>query len=158
MTETARAIWMHELPETPFPYSERLLCYDNSNLFAPPASGSHPSHGMLVVPCSMGSMAKMAHGIGDSLLLRAADVCLKERRSLILAPRETPLSLIHIENMKKLTCAGAIIAPPVLSFYNHETTLEQIAREFAYHLIELLGYPSPRTEWKGGEKTHPKNR
>lgn len=146
-TETARRVWVHELPGVAFPHDPRIEYYENGDFFAPPASGSHPTRGMVVVPCSMGSLAKMAHGVADSLLLRAVDVTLKERRPLLVAPREAPLSIIHLENMATLARAGAAIVPPMLTFYHGALDARVQATYFAYHLLQLLGADTPRPQW-----------
>ena len=106
---------------------------------APFASGSAGWHAMVVVPCSMGTAARIAHGISDTLLTRAADVMLKERRSLIVVPRETPLSAIHLENLAALARAGALILPAMPSFYGRPTTLEQAIDTVIARILDHLG-------------------
>ncbi len=109
------------------------------NLAAPIASGSFRTEGMIVVPCSMRSLAAMAHGLGDNLLTRAADVVLKERRRLVVAPREAPLHEGHIEAMLRLARLGAVIAPPVPPFYTKPATMEDMVREIAARLVNWAG-------------------
>ncbi len=117
---------------------------------APIASGSFKSHAMLVVPCAMRTLAALAHGLGDNLLTRAADVMLKERRRLILVAREAPLSLAHLRNMTALTEMGAIIYPPVPAFYQHPQTVEDMARHTVARLLDLLELPHAlATPWAG---------
>lgn len=111
----------------------------DGDLFAPIASGSFLVDAMVVVPCSMKSLAAIASGHADSLLLRAADVCLKERRRLVLCARETPLSEIHLENMLRATRAGAIVMPPVVSMYARPARIEDVVDQIAGKLLDLLG-------------------
>jgi 4-hydroxy-3-polyprenylbenzoate decarboxylase len=105
---------------------EQLFVYSNQDWFSPIASGSNVSDVMIVCPCSMASLGKISGGIGDDLLIRAADVIMKERKNLILVPRETPLSAIHLENMLKLAKLGVSILPPVPAFYNHPKSIDDI--------------------------------
>ncbi len=107
------------------------------------ASGSYPSSGMVVLPCSMGTLAGIAHGMASNLIERAADVCLKERRSLILCVRETPFNLIHIRNMQAAAEAGATIFPVIPAFYNHPSGTEEMARNFGHRVLAHLGLPQP---------------
>jgi 4-hydroxy-3-polyprenylbenzoate decarboxylase len=106
---------------------------------APFASGSAGWHAMVVIPCSMSTVAKVAHGISDTLLTRAADVMLKERRPLILVPRETPLSLVHLENLTQVTRAGATVLPAMPSFYAKPTTLEELVDTVVGRALDHLG-------------------
>jgi 4-hydroxy-3-polyprenylbenzoate decarboxylase len=106
---------------------------------APFASGSNPPDAMVVIPCTMGTMGRIAHGYSEDVLLRAADVTLKEKRKLILVPRETPLSLIHVKNMELLLLAGAIILPANPSFYSGAKTLQQIADTVVARVLDHLG-------------------
>ncbi|MEN2257557.1 UbiX family flavin prenyltransferase [Paraclostridium benzoelyticum] len=100
--------------------------YENYDLAAPIASGSFKTDGMIIVPCSMKTLASVAHGFSESLLTRCADVCIKDRRKLVLLPRETPLSSIHLENMLKLSNIGVTIMPPTPGFYNHPQDISDI--------------------------------
>lgn len=113
--------------------------YDNRNIGAAPASGSCPMDGMIVVPCSMKTLAGIHSGYSDSLLLRAADVTLKERRKLVLVARECPLSNIHLRNMYEVSQAGAVILPPVLSYYNHPQSVEDMTRHVAGKILDQFG-------------------
>ncbi len=124
--------------------------YDNSDLFAPIASGSFRTDAMVVIPCTMKTLGGIASGYSDNLLLRSADVCLKERRRLILVARETPLSLIHIENMAKVTRAGAVVLPPVLSFYSKPKKVEDMVNYIIGKVLDVLEIENKLYErWKG---------
>ncbi|MDR1999950.1 MAG: UbiX family flavin prenyltransferase, partial [Zoogloeaceae bacterium] len=104
----------------------QLAVFGLQDWFAPPASGSNPPDAYVICPCSMGTLAKVATGLADDLIARAADVVLKEGRKLILVPRETPLSAIHLENMLRLSRAGAIILPPAPGFYHHPQSVNDL--------------------------------
>jgi len=109
------------------------------------ASGSYPSDGMIILPCSMGTLGGIAHGLAQNLIERAADVCLKERRPLILCVRETPLNLIHIRNMASATEAGATIFPVIPTFYNHPQTVDDIASNYVARVLQHIGLRQPNT-------------
>ena len=114
------------------------------------ASGSYPADSMIVIPCSVGTLARCANGIASHLIERAADVCLKEKRSLLLCVRETPLNKIHIRNMYRAADAGATIFPLIPAYYFRPTTLDQMAQEFANRVLAHLGLPQPGAyRWKG---------
>jgi 4-hydroxy-3-polyprenylbenzoate decarboxylase len=122
----------------------------NADIGANVASGSYPADAMIVIPCSVGTLARIANGIASHLLERAADVCLKEKRPLVLCVRETPLNKIHIRNMYRAADAGATIFPLIPAFYYRPTSLDDIAREFAYRVLAHLGLPQPEAfHWKG---------
>ena len=123
------------------------------NLAAPIASGSFRTDGMIVVPCSMRSLAAMAHGFGDNLLTRAADVALKERRRLVIAPREAPLHEGHLTSMLALARMGAIIAPPMPPFYAAVLTVDDMVREIAARLVDWAGVDpgDAMTRWRGAK-------
>jgi flavin prenyltransferase len=122
----------------------------NADIGANIASGSYPTDAMVVIPCSMGTLARIANGIAAHLIERAADVCLKEKRSLVLCVRETPLNKIHIRNMYRAADAGATLFPLIPAFYFRPTSLDAIAREFAYRVLSHLGLPQPDAyRWKG---------
>ena len=125
-------------------------CYANADIGAKIASGSYPSDGMIIIPSSTKTLAEIASGIGDSLIARAADVVLKERRKLIICLRETPFNLIHIDNMKKATLAGAIIMPPVPAFYHKPQTLDDIIDDFVYRTLDVFGlHLDNMKQWQG---------
>lgn len=112
--------------------------YDNKDLFAPIASGSFKIKGMVVIPCSMKTLAGVANGYSDNLLLRVADVCLKERRRMILVAREMPLSQIHVENMERVSRAGGIILPPVLTFYSKPKNINDMVNHVIGKVLDML--------------------
>lgn len=124
------------------------MVYDNTNIGAGPASGTFRTMGMVIVPCSMKTLAGIVSGYSDSLLLRAADVTLKERRKLVLVTRECPLGTIHLRNMYKASQFGAVILPPVLSYYNHPDTLEDCTRHIAGKILDQFGFePEGMKRW-----------
>lgn len=154
-SETAQQVCAfegHPLPDSwdvSAEFPARLVRHRPADLFAPPASGSFRHEGMVVVPCSAGTVGRLASGTSDSLLLRAADVCLKERRPLVLVVRETPLSRIHLRNLLELSDAGARILPASPGFYQHPTTVEELVDGLLSRVFDQLGWPleiSPR--WK----------
>jgi len=106
------------------------------------ASGSNPADAMVIIPCTMGTLARIAHGISDDLLLRTADVTLKERRKLILVPRETPLSLIHVRNFELLLLAGATLLPANPSFYHRPTSIQEVVDSIVSRVLDHLGIPN----------------
>jgi 4-hydroxy-3-polyprenylbenzoate decarboxylase len=123
----------------------------HENIGASIASGSCPVDAMIVLPCSMGTLAGIAHGLAANLIERAADVCLKERRQLVLCVRETPLNLIHIRNMGAVTEAGATVYPVIPTFYNHPQTIDEIARNYVHRVLQHIGLPQPNAfHWGDG--------
>lgn len=130
--------------------SRKIQAQNNADIGANVASGSYPSDAMVVIPCSVGTLARIANGIASHLIERAADVTLKERRPLILCVRETPLNKIHIRNMYRAADAGATVFPLIPTFYNRPTSLDEMAREFANRVLAHLGLPQPHAyRWKG---------
>jgi len=130
--------------------SVKIQQQSNSDIGANVASGSYPSDAMVVIPCSVGTLGRIANGIASRLLERAADVTLKERRPLVLCIRETPLNKIHLRNMSLAADAGATIFPLIPTFYNHPPTLEAMAQEFANRVLAHLGLPQENAyRWKG---------
>lgn len=119
--------------------SDRLRHYGCDDLFAPVASGSSAPDGVIIVPCSMGCVGRIASGVGNTLIERVADVALKERRPLIMVPRETPLHAIHLENLLRLDRAGAIVVPAMPAYYQRPTTLEDLDDFMAGKILDLLG-------------------
>src|SRR6478752_3756812 len=122
----------------------------NADIGANIASGSYPSDAMVVIPCSMGTLARIANGIASQLIERAADVCLKEKRPLVLCVRESPLNKIHIRNMYRAADAGATIFPLIPAYYFRPASLDQLAHEFACRVLAHVGLPQPNAyRWKG---------
>jgi 4-hydroxy-3-polyprenylbenzoate decarboxylase len=121
--------------------------YDNRDFFAPFASGSSKYDTMIICPASMGILGRIANGVADDLISRAADVMLKERRKLILVPRETPYNLIHINNMKLLTEAGAIILPATPSFYSKPTTIKELVLTVVDRILDIAGFDVGGYRW-----------
>ena len=121
----------------------------NADIGANVASGSYPADAMVVIPCSVGTLARIANGVAAQLIERAADVSLKEKRPLVLCVRETPLNKIHIRNMYRAADAGATIFPLIPAFYYRPASLDEMAREFAYRVLAHLGLPQPDAfRWK----------
>ena len=129
-----------------------VVVYDTSDRGATPASGSAPSRGMVVCPCSMGTLASIAAGTSRNLIERAADVALKEKRPLILVPRETPLSAIHLANMLRLVRAGATILPAAPGFYHRPQRIEDLVDFIVFRILDHLGIEGERPRWRSGEK------
>jgi 4-hydroxy-3-polyprenylbenzoate decarboxylase len=130
--------------------SGKIQQLNNADIGATVASGSYPTDAMVVIPCSVGTLARIANGSSDRLIERAADVCLKQRRPLVLCVRETPLSKIHIRNMYRAADAGATIFPLMPTFYNHPRSVEEMAREFAHRVLEYIGLPQAGAyQWRG---------
>jgi len=132
--------------------SKKICQLSESDIGAPIASGSYPSSGMIVLPCSVGTLAGIANGLAENLIERAADVCLKERRPLVLCVRETPFNKIHLRNMTLAADAGATIFPVIPTFYNKPVDSTEMARQFVYRVLAHIGLPqSAAYIWKGGE-------
>src|SRR6266567_1530054 len=130
----------------------KTIQHADANIGASIASGSHPSNGMIVLPCSMGTLAAIANGLANSLIARAADVTLKERRPLILCVRETPFNRIHLRNMNLAAEAGAVIFPCIPTFYNRPVDSTEMARQFVYRVLAHIGLPQPGAYvWKPEE-------
>ncbi|MCX6269490.1 MAG: UbiX family flavin prenyltransferase [Bacteroidetes bacterium] len=151
-SENATAVWKFELGEEPSGVwkadgLEKMKLYQPDNFFAPMASGSAGYDAMIVCPCTMGTLGRIAGGVASDLLTRAADVMLKERRKLILVPREAPFSLIHLNNMKLLTEAGAIICPASPFFYSKPVTIEQLAMTVVDRALGLAGFEVETFAW-----------
>jgi flavin prenyltransferase len=130
--------------------SGKIQQQSNTDIGANVASGSYPADAMIVIPCSVGTLARIANGIASQLIERAADVCLKEKRPLVLCVREAPLNKIHIRNMYRAADAGATIFPLIPTFYNRPPSMEVMAREFANRVLAHIGLPqSGAFRWKG---------
>jgi len=148
-SDTAKVVWEYELKNTDFtqlPFS----FYKKDDFYSPVASGSAGYQAMIIVPCSMGTLGRIASGISNDLMTRSADVMLKERRKLVLVTRETPLNLIHINNMKTVTEAGGIICPASPSFYSLPKSIEQLAATVTDRALSLAGFELNGFRW--GEK------
>lgn len=145
-SDNAKAVWEYELGNRDF---EKLpfTNYDKNNFFAPFASGSAKYETMIICPCSMGTLARIATGISNDLVTRAADVILKERRKLLLITRDTPLSLIHINNMQTVTQAGGIIVPASPSFYSRPKSFEELAGTVTDRVLDLAGFENVTYRW-----------
>jgi len=132
------------------PDSKTIRLHRLDNMAATPSSGSHPQAGMLIVPCSMGTLGAIASGAGTNLIHRAADVTLKEGRPLVLVPRETPYNAIHLENMLKLSRAGARVLPASPGFYHRPQTIEALVDHLCFRILDQFGIPhDTATRWKG---------
>ncbi|HVA97788.1 MAG TPA: UbiX family flavin prenyltransferase [Bacteroidia bacterium] len=147
MSDNAKEVWKHELGNSDFE-KIKFQTFEKNNFYAPFASGSARYDTMIICPCSMGTLARIASGISNDLTTRAADVILKERRKLILVTRDTPLNLIHINNMKTVTEAGGIICPASPSFYSQPKTLEDVASTVIDRVLDLCGLEQKTFRWK----------
>lgn len=142
---TAKGVWELELQQKPQLYEFKE--YDSNDFYAPFASGSAQYDALIICPCSMGTMGRIAHGVSDSLLTRSADVMLKERKKLILVTREMPYNLIHIKNMELITLAGGIICPASPSFYSNPQSIEEACNTVINRVIDLIGLQSNSYKW-----------
>jgi flavin prenyltransferase len=135
------------------PADSKIIRYwQLGNLAAKPSSGSNKQIGMIIVPCSMGTLGAIASGAGSNLIHRAADVCLKEGRKLVIVPRETPFNQIHLENMLRLSNAGARILPASPSFYHKPKTIDDLVNHLCYRILDQFDIPHERkTQWTGEE-------
>jgi 4-hydroxy-3-polyprenylbenzoate decarboxylase len=132
---------------------KKTVQHSDADIGASIASGSHPSNGMIILPCSMGTLASIANGLANGLIARAADVTLKERRPLILCVRETPFNRIHLRNMTLAAAAGAVIFPVIPAFYNKPADSTEMARQFVCRVLAHVGLPQPGAYvWKADEQ------
>ncbi len=145
-TENAKIVWETELDNNDFG-NYPVKYYSQQDFSAPFASGSARYNIMIIVPCSMGTLGRIAGGISNDLITRAADVILKEKRKLICVARETPYNLIHIKNMETITLAGGIICPATPSFYSKPTTIEDLASTVVDRIIDLTGLKNETYRW-----------
>jgi len=146
LSDTAKEIWLSETG-TKFTPEGVAKEYGNKTYHAPFASGSSRFDTMIICPASMGSIGRISNGTSDDLISRTADVMLKERRRLIIVPRETPFSLIHINNLKTLTLAGAVICPASPSFYSNPKTIDDLVMTVVDRIIDLAGFDSKGFRW-----------
>jgi 4-hydroxy-3-polyprenylbenzoate decarboxylase len=147
-TSNAKDIWEDELGDSPDVYEFPFTTWDQNDFFAPFASGSAGFDTMIVIPCSMGTMGRIASGVSDNLISRAADVILKERKKLILVTRENPYNLIHLKNMTLLTEAGAVIASTSPSFYSHPETIDDLVDTVVNRVLDLAGLENNGFRWQ----------
>ncbi len=145
-SENGRKVWEYELGNIPL-FPKPVTIYENTNMFSPVASGSAAYDTMIVVPCTMGTLGRIATGTSPDLICRAADVMLKERRKLILVPRELPYSLIHIENMRTVTLAGGIILPASPSFYSLPKNIDELVLTVVNRIMDVAGIETDHYRW-----------
>lgn len=145
-SDTAKEVWEYETGSkySPGPTAKE---FNNNSFYAPFASGSSSYDTMIICPSSMGTIGRIANGTSDNLIARAADVILKERRKLIIVPRETPYNYIHLKNMEILTLAGAIICPASPSFYSKPSTINELVMTVVNRIIDLAGFDSEGYKW-----------
>lgn len=146
MTDNARQVWQTELGDETFE-NLPIKKFAKNDFTAPFASGSAQYNTMIIIPCSMGTMGRIANGISDDLITRTADVMLKERRRLICVARETPYNLIHIKSMETITLAGGIICPATPSFYSRPQTIEDVAATVVDRVLDLAGIKNESYRW-----------
>ena len=146
MTDNAKLIWQTELNDQSF-HKYPVSYYTTSDFMAPFASGSGKYNTMIIAPCSMGTLGRIATGVSSDLITRAADVILKERRKLICMIRDTPYNLIHIRNMETVTLAGGIICPATPSFYSRPSTIEEVAATVVDRILDLAGLNIDTFRW-----------
>lgn len=146
MTENARSVWQTELDNEAYK-DLPVTFYSQQDFNAPFASGSGQFNTMIIIPCSMGTMGRIANGISNDLISRAADVILKERRKLICVARDMPYNLIHIRNMEAITLAGGIICPATPSFYSKPVTVEELAATVVDRVLDLAGIDIKTYRW-----------
>ena len=146
MSTNAKSVWQTELGNSDF-NNMPFNFYEPHDFNAPFASGSAQYGTMVVIPCSMGTLGRIATGVSNCLVTRAADVILKERRKLICVVRETPYNLIHIKNMETITLAGGIICPATPSYYHVPTTVTEVAETVTHRIVDLMGLPVATKRW-----------
>ncbi len=146
LSENANIVWKEELGEE-FTNSFNNKLFASKDFYAPFASGSANYDTMIIVPCSMGTLGRIATGISNDLITRAADVILKEQRKLVLMVRETPFNLIHVENMRKIILAGGLIFPAIPSFYNKPKSMEQLIDDLVKRLLSFSGFEIEIKGW-----------
>ena len=149
-TDTAKLVWHDELNYgvAHGPYQLPNNALDNNSYYHPYTSGSNAADIMIIIPCTMGTIGRIASGATTDLISRAADVMLKERHTLVICPRENPLNLIHLRNLTTLAQAGAIIAPASPSFYTHPQNLETLIDTFARRILNIAGIPVPQPRFE----------
>jgi 4-hydroxy-3-polyprenylbenzoate decarboxylase len=150
-SSTAKEIWKYELGILPDGLGSNFTVYEKNDFYSPCASGSSGYDTMIIIPCSMGTLGRIASGVSDDLITRSADVMLKERKRLILVVRETPYNLIHLKNMTLLTEAGAIVTPATPSFYSLPQTIEDLVDTVVDRVLDLAGFENTSFRWQGGK-------
>jgi flavin prenyltransferase len=145
-SDVAKQVWEYELDEK-FPKEFYFPVFDPDDFFSPVASGSAGFDKMIICPCSMGTLGRIASGIADELIARAADVILKENKSLILVPRETPFNKIHLENMQKVANAGGIIMPAMPGFYSKPLSIHEMVSNFTDRVLSIAGFKQNGFRW-----------
>lgn len=157
ISKWARKTIAHETPYRPRDVEKVAhVIHNPSNQAAPIASGSFVTHGMLIAPCSMKTMAAVSTGLSDALILRAADVILKERRRLVIMPRESPIHEVHLENMLRLARMGVVIVPPVPAFYTRPKSVDDVVDHIVTRLLDQMGLHSDTTpRWDGQLRGEP---
>ena len=148
-SENGKKVWEYEIGDYAI-NSKIIQQYSNDDFFSPVASGSAGYDGMIIIPCTMGTLGRIASGTSDDLISRSADVMLKERKKLILVTREAPLNLIHIENMRTLTLAGGIIYPASPSFYSKPASKEELELTLVNRVLDIMGFDSDINRWGSG--------
>jgi len=151
-SSTALDIWKYELGTASDDLDGNFKTYEKNDFNAPFASGSAGYDTMIIIPCSMGTMGRIASGVSDDLITRAADVMLKERKRLILVVRESPYNLIHLKNMTLLTEAGAVISPASTSFYSHPLTIDDLVDTVVNRVLDLAGFENDGFKWQVGRR------
>ena len=152
LSSYAQVVLKEELPGG-LRLAEGVTTHGLKSMNAPFASGSNPVDAMVVIPCSMGTLATIAAGTSDDLIARAADVCLKEGRRLVLCVRDTPFSRIHLENMLRAQQAGAVIMPAIVSFYHQPKTIDDLVAQYVYRVLAQMGLPQEQMyRWEGQAK------
>ena len=152
-SSNARTVWKYELENADYQNIPWKI-YDPDDFFAPMASGSAGYNTMIICPCTVGTLGRIAHGVSSDLITRSADVVLKEKGRLILALREMPLNLIHISNMQLLTAAGAIICPASPSFYSRPKDLQALASTVVDRVLKLAGFELPHYKWQEDQQNN----
>lgn len=151
ITDNAKTVWKTELDNENYS-NYPVDIYSKNDFNAPFASGSGKFDTMIIVPCSMGTLGRIATGISNDLISRSADVILKERRKLVCVVRDTPYNLVHIKNMETVTLAGGIICPATPSFYSKPTTIEEVAATVTDRILDLCGFDIKTYRWGNNEK------
>jgi len=152
MTENAKQVWKTELDNEQYNQYD-IRFFGQQDFFAPFASGSGQYNSMIIIPCSMGTLGRIASGISSDLITRAADVILKERRKLVCVVRDTPYNLVHIRNMETVTLAGGIICPASPSYYSKPKTVEEAAATVVDRVLDLCGFDVNTFRWGRGDKS-----